>query len=283
MEDQFNSLKNKLNTFLVRLLLVELGLFIIALILLLVVQNTGFRIAVGCIFIPFSILAIIIYCVKRSNLNTQFKNDIVLKMIKEYDEFATFEIKGGLSENEVYESKVLTKNSGNSFVATDLLTAKVGDISFKSCDLYVYYVVSTGKSTTTVEVFRGRFFAIELDTASTSHIVLREEGNLLGKKPKDMQKIDVESINFNKKFNIYSDNDLEVFKTFKPQQFEYITSLEQKYDGKIGLAIKNGKIYFGLYDSSNNFEISKYETKDSLKQRVDKEFAIVKDLIKCFK
>ena len=66
--------------------------------------------------------------------------------------------------------------------------------------------------------------------------------------------LDLESIDFNSKFNLYVTDTHEAHKIFTPSMILKLLDLEKKYENVMTVVHEDSKLYIFSYDNSNQFE-----------------------------
>ncbi len=159
----------------------------------------------------------------------------------------------GLSNEYIKNTGVVSM--GNRFYSNDFISGKYNGVFFHQSDVLIQQVTSNGKTTTTTTLFKGRWYTIDLDTEVKNRTVVREATFKLHVGWfTDMEKIELESILFNKKFLTLTNNGQEAFYVLSPKRMEKLLQLETKYDGTIAFGFMDNKIHIAINDGSDHFE-----------------------------
>lgn len=185
-------------------------------------------------------------------------------------------------DSEFYQLHFVDKIKGNRFETHSLITGSYRNVPFRSIDVNCYYVVNTGKSSHRVTLFQGRIYSLNLKTVPDFTLTVREEGNRFTSKPKKLESVEYESIEFNKKFNVYTTHPELAFTYIKPQTMEKILRLEKMFQGKLLLSIHDGQVYFGKYDNRLHFKIKSATTEADMKHMITEEQEFVSQLYDIF-
>jgi hypothetical protein len=118
-------------------------------------------------------------------------------------------------------------------------------------DLHATHTNSNGKTTTTVTDFKGKVFEINYSFPNVSYILKEEKWKHV---PRGYSFIELEVIDFNTKFNLYTTDEHEIFKVFTPSKIKDLIELEQKYDNVMMIVQTKEKLYILLYDREDMFE-----------------------------
>ena len=132
-------------------------------------------------------------------LSVRFKFEYVKKSIEELYPTTSFHPEKGFSPDEVYGTLVLRKE--DRFSSEDMIEGIISNRRFRCADLHLQDVRSSGKSTTVVTVFRGRFYEIEFEKmlATPVYIVANQ---ILFNRFKGFEKMEMEYVEFNQAFEI---------------------------------------------------------------------------------
>ena len=117
----------------------------------------------------------------------------ILKIV----ENGTYEPTKGFLKEEVYGAKLLKKEK-DKFHSEDMITGMILGKTFRCADLHLQDVRSSGKSTTVVTVFKGKYFEIELDKMQSSFVYIVNNAAISFGKRDGLSKIDLEWVDFNK-------------------------------------------------------------------------------------
>ena len=201
-----------------------------------------------------------------------FKNNVIPEVLKKHK--PSIEFIPVLKEYENFKD-VIRKHkllpSATTFSFTDGIIDEIEGYKTTSYDLHATHTQSTGKSTTTITDFKGRFYDIEFMKLPCDFIIKEEYFKTM---PKEYELLELEHIEFNKVFNIYVNNKFEAFKIFTPSTIKDYYELAGIDNYKTIINYTNNHLYVFLYHSDNIFENNSddYEKKiidDYLKQYND--------------
>lgn len=167
----------------------------------------------------------------------------------------------------------------------NLLRGDYKGIHFKVGNLRTYDIIITrdskGKTRRKEKTrFNGVVVKINLDINQEHGIHLRERGLLFSAHgAKHLEKVKTEWIEFNKKFNIYSDSAHHVFYLFTPQFLEAIAMVEKRWHGKVSINFRNNSFEMALSDGNKLFDQEGLNSHSSNIKSIKKEIQSLKDLI----
>ena len=153
----------------------------------------------------------------------------------------------------------------------DYLKASYDDVEFEMCDFTFQerHVTTDSKGNrrvTYVTYAQGRYMIFDF-TRDFNQILKVVENAYLGLNSRGLEKIETESIDFNKKFKTYTSNALTAFYVLTPQIQLKLLELESKFKGSIYFAYMRGKLYVAIADGVSILDInaSKKISLDTLK------------------
>ncbi|MBR3694067.1 MAG: DUF3137 domain-containing protein [Erysipelotrichales bacterium] len=192
----------------------------------------------------------------KKNISNVYKNTYILPMLQQAFTNVYFTPETGLDQDSVYESSLFSK--GNRYSSNDLVIAEYKGIPFRMSDVHIQNVTHNGKTTTTVEYFQGKWIIAKFPKSINGYLKVREKEFLGGDGTglfSGLEKIETESIEFNKKFSIRTSDELEAFYILTPTFMETLLEIEAQIDGTIGFAFLNNEIHIGLYTHKDDFDI----------------------------
>ena len=149
---------------------------------------------------------------------------------------------------------------GDRYHSNDFVSGRYKNIAFSQADVHIEdeYTDSDG-DTHYVTIFKGRFLTFEFnrDFSFKLQVAHKNFGNNClprGKEIRKFEKIEVESPNFNKKFNIYGQDGFEAFYLLDPAFLEKIEQLGDNCGGRIMLMFMDNKLHIALYDGKDSLE-----------------------------
>ena len=158
-------------------------------------------------------------------------------------------------------------DTGDYYDSNDFVSGEYKDVSFVQADVCIKKeeksTDSNGNTTTTyVTTFKGRWMIFEfpkkfdfrLEIASKDFVSNRVPGSTLSKTTRKFQKIAVESIDFNKQFEIYAEDGMEAFYILDPAFIEKIQKLKEDLNAPILLCFIDSKLHVGVCDKKDAFE-----------------------------
>ena len=205
----------------------------------------------------------------------EFKEKVVRPMIAFIDNSFSYEPRSEISMDELMTSDML-EGSGYSQTGNDLVTGVINNIPFKFCDLEVEKTGfdTLSQRTLVKEVIKGSYFVADFELTFASPVYV------MANKPTTKNElhyafklhghnIQLEDVDFNKQFNLFSDDQVEARYIFTPTMMEYVKELNKALGGNLYMAFVGNKLHIINNSGVDNFEIewaSAMNTKESLQK-----------------
>ena len=192
--------------------------------------------------IPFTIIILVL--LYNVMVKKPFKEEFIPSVLKEINPNInyTYHIRGSDYIDFIREYKLIP--SASSFNFTDVIDDYLDDVKYRSMDLHATHTTSNGKSSHTVTDFKGKFFIVNLGTNYCDYILKEEKWKRI---PDGYSFLDLESIDFNSKFNLYVTDMHEAHKIFTPSKILNLLELEKKYDNVMSIIHKDDLLYIFSY------------------------------------
>lgn len=237
----------------------------------------GFAIGIG----GFIVLGTGFY--KFSKLKAIFKDEILTNMFKEAIPDIVYNPKSGLPQNVVYSTNFLKR--ADRYHSEDYLSGAVEGVDFISSDVKLEerHVQHTKNGTRVyyVAYFIGRVFRFEFNKEFVGSLFVLESGHPF---TKGHSKVELESIDFNKKFKTFATEEITAFYVLTPDIIEAITHLEQRHPGRIGLSFQGDHLYVAINNNKDTFELQLFRKIDeAMVNEFKKDLLVIKDFILALK
>lgn len=223
-------------------------------------------------------IAIAIILSKFKKISNEFKHHYVNETIQKLGIDATFEVKKGFSIDEVVSSGVIKKY--DRFKSEDLIEGQISGKHFRFADVHIEDVRSNGKSTSVITMFRGRLFEIDYDKKINEQVYVFPNRKNYLPMFSGISKVELESIDFNNRFDVYCSNDHTVFYVLTPVVMEKIKELNDQYN-KLAISFKPGKMYVAIDTRIDYFDISLFKALDThFLDQIETDILVIKEIIK---
>lgn len=192
-------------------------------------------------------------------LSTKFKKQYVQSELEKVFPGSKFFSHYGFTESEVVHSNLL-KNQDR-YKSEDMIEGDFDGVKFRSSDVHQEDVRRSGKHTTVVTVFRGRFYEFDFNKVFKYNLLLLQKGQF---RPfEGFNKVNMESIAFNSELKVYAKDDHEAFYILTPQFMEKLLLLDRKYNDKITFSFLDNKLYIAVDNRVDNFDIKAFRQVNS--------------------
>lgn len=250
LEEQRKSCYQKKKT----LGIVAACIIILGLVLLILLPITVKMIAFIAFFIGFVIL--IVSFGIGSNIKHEFKNTVVRTVVKEsLGDDAIYDPKRGIPVKEICSLGLVRKP--DRYHLEDYIEGSYNGLRFAMSDVNLEeeHVTSNGKTTTVtyVSYFKGKAIKIDFkrDFNEYFKIVPKSLFNFT-----NLTKVETEVIDFNKKFEVFTNNKENIFYFLTPNFINKIMVMNKMFRGTILYCMNGDCFYVLINDSSDSLEFS---------------------------
>ncbi len=238
----------------------------------------------GLVVFFLGLITFIVGLVKFNGTITKFKKTFLKDYFSSIIEDGDYYPKKSLSQNEVYSCGFIKR--ADRFKGSDYLSGKIDGIEFESSDVHLQerqtYTDSKGRRKTRyVTFFKGRVFKFDFHKPIEHRLQVLERY-----RPRDgikYKKVELESIDFNKKFKTYSTDPHTAFYVLTPHFMESIMKIEKNHPGQLGFSFMAEKLYFAINNNKSTFPIYPFvkideRLVDTFKEDIEMLYELVDDL-----
>jgi len=263
-------------------------LLIISFVLFLPSGAIGF--SGGAFFLPFLVMGgfmaggVIsgINHTKIKALSNEFKTTYLPAALEAVLPGSVYNLNGGFDELELYRSKVLTK--ADRYASEDLFMGEWDGIKFKSADVTMKEVRSTGKSTTVVTVFQGRVYRLDFPIPFLTDMLLYQSKFVLKWGLGEFERVQTESVDFNAGYQVFAKDPLNAFRILKPDFMEKLLELDRQTIQKISLSFQDVHLYIAIDTREDTLDFdAKRDVPDQPTLEFEKTLKLIKEFIAFFK
>lgn len=264
---------------------------IIAIIIGILIIILSFFLAQPFIIIMAIAGALLIYralCAKPTKeFVNKYKKTIILDAFNKKFSDVTYKPDLGIDSNVIAQTQMMYM--GDVYSSNDYINAKYKNINFESADVLIQkeYTDDDGNTHYTT-IFQGQWFIFDFNKPFKADLQVCEKNftnakrkGLFAKKEEQLHKVELEDIEFNKIFNVYSQVEVEAFYVLTPNVMQHIKELNNKIPGSLLFCFINNKLHVGLYNNKDLFEASIFRKVDAVKdeQRTLQEISYITDFI----
>ena len=212
-----------------------------------------------------------------------YKDLFVIQPLEENFQSVFYDWEKGFSENAVKNFGLC--KMGNRFSSEDYIKASYMGIPFELSDVTVQYHTSSGRSSHTTTYFKGRMLVIDFPEKMVNSVQIfsnRFQYRAKLSNYLNTQKVQLESVDFNKYFDVNSISPHDAFYLITP---EFMERLMQIYirSNSIAIHICGNKMVIGFnepynnaFDASNMYKPISYPVE---MEKVQKDINDIKELI----
>ena len=191
--------------------------------------------------------------------NREFKKIFVLNSINKVFGNITYNPDRGFTEEFIEKNNILY--TGDAFDSNDYIEATYKNIKFVQSDIHISEKREEKDSDGNTDVkwvtiFRGRLMIFDFNKPFKANLQVVSP-NLcymtLTRRTK-YNKVTMEDPEFNKRFNVFAENEHEAFYILTPHFMERIKEITNKLDYPIMFYFSNSKLHIAIDDNSDSFE-----------------------------
>lgn len=241
-------------------------------------------------FIIFIIILYIIIITVINRKDTErfreiYKKHVVLESLNKVFTDITY-----LPNEEMDYYKIAETNMmymGDYYYSNDYIKGKYKNINFELADVMLEdeYTDSDG-DTHRVTIFQGQWFIFDFNKKFKSDIQVCEKTFKNAKRrnkkyENKFKKVELESLEFNKKFNVYARKEIEAYYILTPSMMEKIMNVNEKIKGHLLFCFIDNKLHIGLYNNKDLFEPSIHKKIDIARDilKTNEELSIITNFI----
>ena len=143
---------------------------------------------------------------------------------------------------------------GNRFYSEDYIRATYNGVNFEMSQVKVQQHTSTGKSSHTTTYFDGRMIVIDFPEKMVLSVqIFSDNFAFRARAPHNMKmhKIKMESVGFNKRFDVLSASEHDAFYLLTPQFMERMDKLLARY-GNVAIHLSGNRMFIGVKEPNND-------------------------------
>ena len=247
---------------------VLLGLAIILFLAASSGQSEAAALVAFLILIP-AIILLIIYYNKKKHYTAEFKETIISEIICFINPSFRYNPSASVSRGD-YDNSGLFLQKPDSYNGDDYTEGTHGKTFFCFSELHTEYKVSSGKQTSWVTIFKGLFFIGDFNKNFSGRTYVWSEENpqlnffnkLFSSFANNLEKVQLESPEFERSFVVYSNDQVEARYILTPSFMERLIKLEGLMGTGISFSFVNTNIYVAVPVRRSLFEPSIFSRND---------------------
>ncbi len=185
------------------------------------------------------------------------KSEFIIEMLKTQFEDVTYNHKESIPISRINQTKMI--KAPDRFSGEDYISGTYKGVAFEVSDVDLKERVETRDSKGNTHVsyqtyFKGRWYIYQFPRAFDGTLKIAE-GRGYQMNHRGLEKVDTESITFNKKFAIYASDMQYAFYHLTPVIMEKFMELESMHRGKILFYFHDNELHIGINDRKDYLEI----------------------------
>ncbi|MBE5952560.1 MAG: DUF3137 domain-containing protein [Lachnospiraceae bacterium] len=231
-------------------------------------------------FFVIATVAVAVICSGRNKLKRRFvelyKESFVTTVVSSFLEGTTYRDYRGFSQMDVATFGLV--KVGNVFNSEDLICGSYKGVDFRQADATILNVTEVDGEKHIEQYFSGRLFEFTYPGKYVQNVKVFSH-NFKISLNLDAPIIDLESVDFNNAFDVYTIEPVDAFYILTPQVMERLVKLQRRYNN-IGFRFGDKRVCVAI-DGINSFEPD-YRKKISYleeKERLKGEFNVITEMI----
>jgi hypothetical protein len=221
-----------------------------------------------------------------SIFNKEFKRIFVYGTLSKIFENLTYNSNKGLEKSVIRETQMMS--TGDRYSSNDFISGTYKGINFMQSDIQIEEKHDEkdedgNKKTKWETIFLGRWMIFDFNKNFKANIQVSSsyfDGNVLSWN-KNYQKISLEDIEFNKRFTVYAEDELEAFYILTPHFMEKIKNIEKQLNCEIMLCFINSKLHIAINNNIDSFEynVLKKINEKEIETNIMKDIKLITDFV----
>ncbi len=215
-----------------------------------------------------------------SNFEQNIKDKVMPELLKTFNNFKWSAYTSFIEDNYIKKSKLV--GDFNRRDNDDCFKGKYKDVKIDICETYLEKESGSGKNRTVITKFDGVLVRL-LPKRKYKGIILIKKDHLIDFVPEGMQQVHLEDVEFEKKYNVYSNDQIEARYILTTAFMERFNNISLAFNAsKIEASISEQGILIGISTVRDLFKVGKlhkpvcdYEQFNRMKE----EFASILELI----
>ncbi len=240
--------------------------------------------SLGVVLVP--LINMIINHDDISKIEKEYKNIFVLASLNKFFQNVTYSPQKGFAEFEIERYGML--DMGDRFSSNDYISGTYKNIKFEQSDIKVEEVERTRDSNGNVKeewetIFKGRYMVFDFNKRFKANMQVvtygfKAESFPVGKKS---SKVNMEDIEFNKMFQVYSDMEHDAFYILTPHFMEKLKKIYNSIDCNIMFCFMDNRLHVAIDNKLDSFECNPLKPFDEEKinNEVLKDIKIITDFV----
>lgn len=237
--------------------------FIIVIILVLLffifkVFDVRFLFLIFVVYIPFGIM--------NEKVKSEYKNTFMKSLlpiaVKNILTDVQVDVNNGIPSYVIQETHSMS--TGDRYDSSNFVSGKYKDIKVMMSDVHIQDEHEDSEGHTSyVTIFLGQWMIFDFNKNFKSNVQIWEKkvfGGISRRWKSSLKKVELEDIEFNKKFKVLSENELDAFYIITPKLMERVKAVEAAINGTIMLVFYNNQLHVAVYNNKTTFNVNIHKT-----------------------
>lgn len=237
--------------------------FIIVIILLILflifkVFDVRFLFLIFVVYIPFGIM--------NEKVKSEYKNTFMKSLlpiaVKNILTDVQVDVNNGIPSYVIQETHSMS--TGDRYHSSNFVSGKYKDIKVMMSDVHIQDEHEDSEGHTSyVTIFLGQWMIFDFNKNFKSNVQIWEKkvfGGISRRWKSSLKKVELEDIEFNKKFKVLSENELDAFYIITPKLMERVKAVEAAINGTIMLVFYNNQLHVAVYNNKTTFNVNIHKT-----------------------
>lgn len=219
-----------------------------------------------------------------------YKEQLVKGILSEKIDDLRFYPHSGIDKETVKSTDMMSL--GNIYQVNDLVEGSYNGVRFSQSDILIQQRTSNGKNTTTTTYLKGRWLIFDFNKKFYCDLQVRDRHFAYAKKSggwfsdrDKTEKLETESVEFNRTFKVYAENDSEAFYILTPHFMEALMKAKVQADGEVLFCFVDSKLHVAVNNKADSFEPPVWSPidRETVRRSVTKDMSLITDLVDTLK
>lgn len=222
---------------------------------------------------------LLVVSARSAEVSSHYKRRIVPGLVSALCEGAEYSPEEGIPMDRFCESLLFAVP--DRYAAEDRIAGRVGRTDFVCSEVHAEQkrVTTDSKGRTKtywVDIFRGFFFTADFNKDFRGCTVLHR--NSLIKLGQGGKRVKLEDPAFEKRFDVYSSDEVEARYILSPAMMGYLVELDRRYDGQVVVSFRRSSVTVAVSDRTDHFEAGVWKRIDD-RARIRREYDTIRSLL----
>lgn len=151
-------------------------------------------------------------------------------------------------------------STGDRYHSSNYVSGKYKDIKVTMSDLHIQNEHEDSEGHTSyVTIFKGQWMIFDFNKKFKANVQVWEKkifGGISRRWGGKLKKVELEDINFNKQFKVFTENELDAFYIITPKLMERIKAVEAAINGTLMMVFFNNQLHVAVYNNKTTFNVN---------------------------